>query len=127
MLSITGDDGAIVCTGVVVQYALEASKQIENETGRKIRVVDMYSLKPIDRKAVVDAAKTGCLVVAQDHNVCGGLGSIVGTVVAEEGLRVKMKILGFPDKFTAMAHAPYLYEKFGYDVSGLKKAVQNLY
>ena len=122
-----GNDGAILCSGVLVQYALEASHIIENETGKHIRVVDLYSIKPIDRYAVIDAAKTGHVVVAQDHNVAGGLGGIVGTILAEEGLGVRFKTLGVPDQFVAMAHAPYLYKKFGLDSKGLAEAIKNLY
>lgn len=122
-----GSDGAILCSGVVVQYALEASQMIERETGKQIRVVDLYSIKPIDRNAVLDAAQTGHVVAAQDHNVAGGLGSIIGTILAEEGLGVRFKAIGVPDQFVAMAHAPYLYKKFGLDANGLAEAIRNLY
>lgn len=115
-----GDDGAILCSGVVVQYAKKASEMIKNETGFDIRVVDLYSIKPIDREAVIDACKTGNVIVAQDHNVVGGLGSIVGTIVAEEGIKTRFKILGIPDKFVPMAHAPFLYNAFQFDTEGLK-------
>lgn len=120
---IDGDDGAFLCSGVTVQYAIEASKLISAETGKKIRVVDMYSIKPIDKKAVISAAKTGNIIVAQDHNVYGGLGSIVATVMAEEGLTTKLKILGVKDSFVAMAHAGYLYHHFGIDCDGLRKSM----
>lgn len=120
---IDGDDGAFLCSGVTVQYAIEASKLISAETGKKIRVVDMYSIKPIDKKAVISAAKTGNIIVAQDHNVYGGLGSIVATVMAEEGLTTKLKILGVKDSFVAMAHAGYLYHHFGIDCDELRKSM----
>ena len=122
-----GNDGAILCSGVLVQYALEASRMIEQETGKLIRVVDLYSIKPIDRNAVIEAAKTGYIVAAQDHNVVGGLGSIVGTILAEEGLSIKYKVMGIPDQFMAMAHAPYLYNKYEIDAKGLATAIMNLY
>ena len=122
-----GSDGAILCSGVLVQYALEASRMIEQKTGKQIRVVDLYSLKPIDREAVIDAATTGHVVVAQDHNVCGGLGSIVGAVLAEEGMGIKFQVKGIPDQFMAMAHASYLYNKFGLDAEGLADAIENLF
>ena len=97
------------------------------EIGKHIRVVDLYSLKPIDKDAVIDAARTGHIVAAQDHNVAGGLGSIVGAILAEEGLGVKFKIMGVPDHFMPMAHAPYLYKKFGLNAEGLSNAMINLY
>lgn len=121
-----GNDGAIICSGVVVQYALEAVDRIFEKTGKKIRVVDMHTIKPVDRNAIIDAAKTGTILVAQDHNIVGGLGSIVATVLAEEGLVVKFENIGIPDKFVAMAHAPYLYHEFGYDVDGLINNMMDL-
>ncbi|MBO4678583.1 MAG: transketolase family protein [Lachnospiraceae bacterium] len=114
-----GNEGAILCSGVTVQYALEASEQILKKTGEHVRVVDMYSIKPIDRQAVISAAKTGRVVVAQDHNVIGGLGSIVGTVIAEEGISTSFKILGLNDEFVPMAHAPYLYRLMHLDSEGI--------
>lgn len=116
-----GSDGAILCSGVVVQYALKAAEEIELETGKKIRIVDMYSIKPIDKEAVISAAKTGTVLVAQDHNIVGGLGSIVATIIVESGLTTKFKILGINDSFVAMAHANYLYSMFELDSDGIKK------
>ena len=121
-----GDDAAIICSGVVVQYALEAANNIFEKTGKDILVIDMHTIKPVDREAIIEAAKTGVILVAQDHNVVGGLGSIVATVLAEEGLAVKFKNVGIPDKFVAMAHAPYLYHEFGYDAEGLETAMVDL-
>lgn len=120
---IEGNDGAFLCSGVIVQYAIEASKIIFEETGKKIRVIDMYSIKPVDKEAVISAARTGNVIVAQDHNVYGGLGSIVGTVIAEEGLSTKFRICGINDEFVAMAHVGYLYHHFGIDDEGLKNSM----
>lgn len=116
-----GADGAFICSGVVVQYALEAANIIEEKYGKQIQIIDMPTIKPIDRTAVIETAKTGNIIVAQDHNIMGGLGSAVATVLAEEGISVKFKILGLTDKFVAMAHAPYLYHQFEYDTEGLVK------
>lgn len=118
---INGEDGAFLCSGVTVQYAIEASKLISKKMGKKIRVVDMYSIKLVDREAIISASKTGHIIVAQDHNVYGELGSIVATIVAEEGLTTKLKILGIDDIFVAIAHTGYLYHQFGVDGKGLRK------
>lgn len=118
-----GDDGAFLCSGIVVQYALEAANRIAEKTGKQIRVVDMYSIKPVDKKAIISAAGTGTIVVAQDHAIIGGLGTMVSQVLAEEGLGIKFKILGIPDYYETMAHAPYLYQKFGYDADGLENCI----
>lgn len=117
---IDGDDGAFLCSGVIVQHALEAAEEILRETGKKVRVVDMYSIKPIDKVAIYSAAKTGNVVVAQDHNVFGGLGSMISLVIAEKGISTKFKVCGITDQFVTMAHANYLYNYFGIDTKGLK-------
>lgn len=121
-----GDDGAILCTGVTVQYAVEAAKIIQEKTGKSIRVVDMYSIKPIDRQAVIAAVDTGRIVVVQDHNTVGGLGSIVAMIMAEEGKTAKFRNIGVTDKYVAMAHPAYLYELFGMDTNGLVDAMTEL-
>lgn len=121
-----GTDGAILCTGVVVQYAIEAAEIVYQKTGRSIRVVDMYSIKPVDRASVISAATTGRLIVAQDHTIFGGLGSLVSMILAEENIQAKIRILGIPDRFVPMAHAPYLYREFGIDSYGLAEAMERL-
>lgn len=120
---VEGDDGAILCSGVLVQYAIEASKKIKEETGKRIRVVDMYSIKPLDEEAVLSAIKTGNVIVAQDHNIIGGLGSMVATVIASSGKATNYRILGIDDRYVAMAHPKYLYHEFGIDADGLEKAM----
>lgn len=122
-----GMDGSFLCSGVIVQYALEAARQIREETGKKIRVVDMYSLKPLDKKAIISAGATGRVIVAQDHNIIGGLGSLVSVVIAENSISTKFKILGIDDRFVPMAHAKYLYSLFGIDTDGLKKSMLEMF
>ena len=116
-----GDDGAFIASGVVVQFALDAAEKIERETGAKIRVVDMHTIKPLDIDAVVNAARTGRVIAAQDHNIIGGLGYYVGAAIAEAGIATKFKILGCPDHFVPIATAPYLFHKNEYDAEGLAK------
>ncbi len=123
---VPGNDGAFICAGVTVKYAVKAVENIARKHGRSIRVIDMHTIKPIDRKAIVEAASTGHIVVAHDHNVMGGLGTQVGQVLAEEGIGVKFANLGMPDHFEPMAHASYLYHKFGFDAEGLEKAMLGL-
>ena len=123
---VEGEEGTFICSGVIVQYALKAAKEIKLQTQKSIRVVDMYSIKPIDQNAIIEAAKTGRVVVAQDHNIYGGLGSIVAQIIAESGNSTKLKIVGIKDKFVPMAHANYLYSLFGLDTDGLKNTMLGL-
>lgn len=116
-----GEDGAFICSGITVHFALAAAEQIEQETGAKIRVVDMHTIKPIDEAAVIEAAKTGRVIAAQDHSVIGGLGSHVANVIARAGISCKFKILGAKDQFVPLATAAYLYKINEYDTEGLVK------
>ena len=121
-----GNDGSYICSGITVKFALEAAEMIYNETGKHIRVVDMHTIKPLDRNAIIDAAKTGIIVVAHDHNIIGGLGNLVAMILSEESLHVRFINLGVKDEFSPMAHAAYLYHKYGYDTEGLYKVMKRL-
>lgn len=116
-----GNDGAFIASGIVVQFALEAAQRIHDELGAEIRVVDMHTIKPIDEQAVIDAAKTGRVIAAQDHNIIGGLGYYAGAVIAQSGISTQYKILGCPDHFVPIATAPYLFHLNEYDADGLYK------
>jgi transketolase len=116
-----GNDGAIIAAGIVVHHALEAAKRVKEESGANIRVVDMHTIKPLDKQAVLDAAKTGRIICAQDHNIYGGLGYAVGVTLAEAGVPCKFKVLGCPDTFVPLATPEFLYHKNEYDADGLCK------
>lgn len=122
-----GGDGAFICSGITVKYAMLAAKSIKERTGKSIRVVDMHTVKPIDRQAVLDAAATGKIVVAQDHLLHGGLASLVSEILAEESCAVRYCSRGIPDCFETMAHAPFLYHKFLLDAEGLENSMLQLF
>lgn len=116
-----GEDGAYICSGAVVWHAVEAAVRIKERYGYDVRVVDMHTIKPIDREAVIAAAGTGAVVAAQDHNVEGGLGNAVAEIIAEEGISCRFDNAGISDCFEAMAHPGFLFHQFGYDTEGLEK------
>ncbi|MCX4353001.1 MAG: transketolase family protein [Lachnospiraceae bacterium] len=123
---IDGKDGYFIVSGTTVNFALYAARRLKEEYAAEIGVMDMFSLKPIDRSAVLKAASTGKIVVAQDHNIIGGLGSLVSRVLLEEGISCKVKLLGCPDYFVPVATAKYLYHRFGYDEEGLIENMRQL-
>ncbi len=122
-----GKDGAFLCSGIAVQNAVNAAEILRARKGLDIGVTDLYSIKPIDREAIMRAAGTGHVVVAQDHNIFGGLGAQVLSVIAEEGLGIRCKTVGIPDRFVPMGHAPYLYKQFGMDADGLADNMLSLF
>lgn len=123
---IEGKDGYFIVSGTVVNFALKAARQLKAKHVADIGVMDMFSLKPIDRSAILKAASTGKIIIAQDHNIIGGLGSLVGRVLLEEGISCKVKVLGCPDYFVPVATAKYLFHRFGYDEEGLIENMRQL-
>jgi len=121
-----GDDGAVIASGPCVGFAIEAVEALRAENGVSIRVVDMHTIKPIDRDAIISAAGTGKIVCVQDHSIFGGLGTYVGQVIAEAGISCKYKVLGCPDKFVPLATTPYLYKINEMDAAGIAKNMKAL-
>lgn len=106
-----GTDGTVFATGVTVAEALKA-QEILGKNGINIRVVDMHTIKPIDRETIIKSAKeTKKLVSIEDHNIIGGLGSAIAEVLTEE-YPVKLKRLGIKDKFGMSGNAEELMKYY---------------
>ena len=107
-----GSDITIIATGLMVQQSLKAWK-ILGEKGISARVIDMHTIKPIDEKAIIKAAKeTGAILTCEEHNIFGGLGSAVAEVVSEN-YPVFIKRIGIRDKFGKSGKPEALLEKYG--------------
>jgi transketolase len=107
-----GSDVTLMAVGNMVCRSLEAA-QILAEEGISARVLDMFSVKPIDVAAVVQAAQeTGCVVTAEDHNVVGGLGGAVAEVLSSE-MPVPLVRVGVQDTFAESGDAEALLEFYG--------------
>lgn len=121
---IEGSDVTIVATGLMVNEALEAAKLLKNE-GISARVVDMATIKPIDREILIDSAKkTGAIVTAEEHNVLGGLGGAVAEVICET-VPVPVLRVGVEDIFGKSGPAVELLHIFGLDAAHIvEKAKQ---
>ena len=109
---VDGKDVTIIACGLMVQEALKAQKLLEAE-GISARVIDMHTIKPIDRESIVKAAReTGAIVTAEEHNVVGGLGAAVSEVVVQTE-NVPMEFVGVEDKFGHSAAPKVLLEAYG--------------
>ncbi len=110
-----GSDGTIAACGITVQMALEAADSLKQE-GISCRVLDMFSIKPIDVSLIEKAAReTGGIVTCEEHNVMAGFGSAVSEVVTET-YPVPMRRIGVQDKFGESARdneVPLLLQKHG--------------
>ena len=117
-----GEDATIFATGVCVAEALKA-KEILEQKGIYVRVVDIHTIKPIDREAIVKCAKeTKRIITVEDHSVIGGLGSSVCEVLAEE-YPCKVTRLGIKDTFGKSGSAVELMKYFEIDA----EAIVNLF
>ncbi len=125
-IPVEGDDAAFIVSGAIVSFAVEAAKRLKEELGVHVRVVDMHTIKPLDEKAVLAAAKTGTVIAAQDHTKIGGLGWAVANTIAQAGVSCKFKILGAPDTYVPLATTPFLYKQNGYDADGLYENMKAL-
>ena len=120
-----GTDATIFATGVTVAEALKAKEELEKE-GFQIRVVDMFTIKPIDREIIVKCAKeTKRLITIEDHSIIGGLGSSVCEVLAEE-YPCYVERMGIQDRFGKSGKAQQLLKYFKIDSTAIVNKFKNL-
>lgn len=118
-----GTDVTVIASGILVHKALEAAKVLE-EQGISVRVIDCYSIKPIDKDAIIKAAtETGAIVCAEEHSVIGGLGSAVAEVLCQAGVGVPTAFIGVQDVFTESGPYNELLKKYGLDSEAVASAI----
>lgn len=118
-----GTDVSIVATGLMVEPALEAKKMLAAE-GINARVINIHTIKPIDRDILVKAAKeTGAIVTCEEHNVIGGLGSAVAEVLCEEA-PVPMERVGVKDAFGKSGVPADLLKEYGLTAEDIAAAAK---
>ena len=107
-----GTDGTIFATGVTVSEALKAQEQLKQK-GIEVRVVDVHTIKPIDKEIIIKCAKeTKKLISIEDHNIIGGLGTAISEVLTDE-YPVNLIRLGIKDTFGKSGKAEELMKYFG--------------
>ncbi|WP_455888033.1 transketolase family protein [Pseudomonas rustica] len=116
-----GDELTIIACGITVHPALVAARKM-NAEGRSVGVIDMASIKPIDRDAILRAAaRSKRMMTVEEHNVLGGLGAAVAEVLADEGVGVKLKRHGIYDEYSLIAPPTHLYEHYKLDAAGIEE------
>lgn len=107
-----GTDATIFATGVVVSEAIKAKDELEKQ-GINIRVVDVHTIKPIDKETIIKCAKeTKKLISIEDHSIIGGLGTAIAEVLTEE-YPTKLIRMGIKDEFGKSGKATELLEYYG--------------
>ncbi|MCE5188101.1 MAG: transketolase family protein [Eubacteriales bacterium] len=120
-----GSDVTIIASGVLVSEALLAANALA-ETGIEARVLDCFTIQPLDTKCVVESARTtGCVVTAENHNIIGGLGSAVAEALGEFA-PVPMERVGVKNAFGEVGSQNYLMDRFNLrakDICGAARRV----
>ncbi len=120
-----GKDVTIVATGLMVTEALSAVGLLSKE-GVSAGLIDMHTIKPLDKDAISSAAKaSGAIVTAEEHTVLGGLGSAVAEVLAQT-VPVPMEMVGIRDVFTESASASELLKKYGLTATDIASAAKTV-
>lgn len=118
-----GDDITIVATGLMVAQALEAADALKGQ-GINARVINIHTIKPIDKDIIIKAAKeTGKIVTVEEHSIIGGLGSAVCDVLCEN-YPVPVTKIGVMDTFGHSGPAAALLEEFGLCADNIANTVK---
>lgn len=120
-----GKDAVIFATGTMVHESLKACELLKKE---KINmcIVNIHTIKPIDKKLIIDLAKkTNCVITAEDHNIIGGLGSAVAEILSENYPCI-MKRIGVEDKYGESGNYIKLYDKYGLSAKHIVEKVKRV-
>ena len=117
-----GTDVALIGTGTVLPKAVAAAKLLE-EAGISVRLIDVHTIKPIDRELVLSAAREiGKIVTVEEHYIAGGLGSVIAELCSEEH-PAKMKMIGIGDFYASNGPYEELLGKYGLQPEQIKETV----
>ncbi len=119
-----GRHATVLSIGNLVHASLEAHDILARE-GIGLRVVDMYSIRPIDADAVLAAARDhGVVLSAEEHNITSGFGSAVAEVLATHGAGARLVRIGMPDQYSILGPPTHLYRHYGLDGEGVAATVR---
>ncbi len=114
-----GSDLTIIATGSMVHPALEATHVLRAE-GHSVGFLDMHTIKPLDRDAVLKAAGASrSIMTVEEHNVIGGLGGAVAEILADEGAGCRLIRHGIADEYSLIAPPTHLYAHYKLDADGI--------
>lgn len=120
-----GRHATVLAIGNLVKTALDAH-DILKASGIELEVVDMYSIRPMDREPIRRAAaKEGVVFSAEEHNIVGGFGSAVAEVLTEAGLGSRVVRIGMKDEYSLLGPPTHLYRHYGLDGEGVARTVRN--
>lgn len=120
-----GKDVTVIATGHLVWKSIEAAKELI-DAGLSVELINIHTIKPLDEEAIIrSVSKTGCVVVAEEHNRIGGLGSAVASLLAQHR-PVPMEFVAVNDSFGESGTPDQLLKKYGLDTPDVVKAVRKV-
>jgi transketolase len=120
-----GTDITIIASGETVRIALDSAEALQME-GVDCRVINMHTIKPLDKEAILKAAEeTGKIITIEEHSIYGGLGSAVAEVVSQSH-PVPVKIIGLPDEPVIAGKTAEVFEYYGLSVDNVKKIAMQM-
>lgn len=120
-----GNDIAIIACGAMVELAIRASDELK-KTGVAARVINLHTIKPLDRDTILKAAaETRRIVTAEEHHLTGGLGGTIAELLALEQ-PTRMRMVGMPDMFACIGPTTKVREKYGMSTQGIVAACREL-
>ena len=121
-----GKDITLIACGLMAGEAMRAAGLLQ-ERGVQARVVDMFTVKPLDTELTLRCAReTGAVLTTENHNIIGGLGDAVGAALLESGLPVKTAKHGVRDEFGSVGPQDYLQERYGLTAARIAAAAEAL-
>lgn len=121
-----GSDVTFIAIGETVARAVQASRRLAKQ-GISAGVISMYSLKPLDDTAVLQAARRSrAMITVEEHSIYGGLGSTVAALLMENRISLPFKIVGLPDEYTVTGSQNEIFAHYGITGEGLAATAQRL-
>jgi transketolase len=119
-----GLEAVVIATGSMLAPSKAAVSKLREE-GREVGLIDMHTVKPLDRQAVLMAAAAGSpLITVEEHNTVGGLGAAVAEVLADKGSRSRLRRHGIPDVYSLIGPPTHLYQHYGLEAAGIEAVVR---
>ena len=120
-----GEDLTLIACGTMLHPALQAMQALR-ASGRSVGLIDMHTVKPLDREAVIEAARRSKLLMTiEEHNVLGGLGGAVAEALADLGGAPRLLRHGINDEYSLIAPPTHLYQHYRLDAAGIEAVARN--
>jgi transketolase len=122
-----GKDVAIIANGETVYPALLAAQKLEQESGIRVTVVSMHTIKPLDSQLILALAEsTQAIITVEEHMVNGGLGEACASLLIQHGYTKPFKIMGIPDEYTVTGSQVEIFNHYGLSADGIAAAVNGM-